>query len=254
MSWAQNRRFFILLVLGAIFVVLAAITLVATLYETPSCSDGKQNQNEEGIDCGGPCTYLCTALMQPPTVLYTQVLSTGNGRTGVIASIENKNTNAAAKAVPYVITLYGEDLSVVAKSTGQVDLPAGANVPIYIPDIVTENKTVTSAFLTLQPAQVNWYRLLTNPRSLPAVANIKMTGTAAAPRAEAVLSNTTVADMTNVRAVIVVIGNNNIVIGASSTVVPIIPAGGQAIASFTWNDPFRSVPLSFKVVPIIPLP
>lgn len=37
-----------------------------------TCSDGKQNQGEEGVDCGGPCPYLCEP--EVPFAMLSSVL------------------------------------------------------------------------------------------------------------------------------------------------------------------------------------
>ncbi len=254
MNWAERRRFVVLLIVGAIVVAFIAIVLIATLYKAPSCSDGVQNQSEEGIDCGGPCAYLCTALEQPPTVLYTQVLESSIGRTDIIASVENKNATAAAKQVPYTLTLYGADLVLISQTRGVIDLPPGATVPVYVPNIATGNQIAASAFLAIEPTAPAWYRLATDPRVLPTVTSSKLGGSIAAPRVEATLVNPSVIALTNVRAVVLVRGASGTIIAASSTIVPYVPALGQAAVIFTWNRPFVDVPLSIEVVPSVPLP
>jgi hypothetical protein len=42
------------------------------------------------------------------------------------------------------------------------------------------------------------------------------------------------------------------IIAASQTIVPVIPALGQATAIFTWNNPFTATSSQIDVVPIIP--
>ena len=87
MSWAAKRRFIILLIVGIVIVAFAAVIGIATFYKAPSCTDGVQNQGEQGVDCSGPCPYLCTALEQAPTVVFTDALPSANGHTSVIASV-----------------------------------------------------------------------------------------------------------------------------------------------------------------------
>ncbi len=254
MNWAERRRFIILLIAGAIIVAIVAVTLTATFYKAPSCRDNVQNQGEAGVDCGGSCAYLCTALEQPPTVLYTKVVESAGGRTNIIASVVNKNADAAAKQVPYTLTLYGADLVLISQTRGIVDLPPGATVPVYVPNIATGNQIVASAFLSIESTAPAWYRLASDPRVLPIVANSKLSGSTSSPRVEATLVNPSVTSLVNVRAVVLVRGEGGAIIAASSTIVPAIPASGQASAIFTWNHPFPSIPLSIEVVPSVPLP
>ncbi|MFA5998384.1 MAG: hypothetical protein WC814_03340 [Candidatus Paceibacterota bacterium] len=254
MSWAARRRFFILLILGTIVVAFLAIVSIATFSNTPSCTDGLQNQDETGIDCGGSCAYLCTASVQPPTVLFTKALSNGAGRTDIIAAVENKNAGAAANDVPYRLTLFGEGQALIQEVTGTLDLPPGAIVPIYVPGIVSGKQTVTRAFLSIAASAPKWFTFPANARTVPLVSNTTQSGSTDAPRIEAVLTNSTVTPLFNVRAVILVHDKNGDVIAASETVIPLIPAQGQATATFTWNSAFTDTPATIEVVPIIPLP
>ena len=242
------------MIIGVVIVAFGVIIFFATIYQSPSCSDGTQNQGEQGIDCGGSCAYLCTEQQQPPTVLYTKAIQNTNGRTDVVASIENKNATAAARNVPYRITLYGAGQSLIQQVTGTLDLPPGATIPIYIPGILSGKQTVTNEFLDISADAPHWFTLATDPRIVPTVSNIALGGTLLMPRIEALLTNPTIPALTNVRVVVVVHGLNGNVIAASQTIVPTVPAQGQAGATFTWNAPFASAPAAIEVVPIIPLP
>ncbi|MDO8593472.1 MAG: hypothetical protein Q7R59_01065 [bacterium] len=254
MSWAARRRFLILCIIGAVVVAFLVTVSIATFYKAPSCADGAQNQSETGIDCGGPCPYLCREQQQPPTVLFTKAISNGSGRIDVVAEIENKNAGAAAKNVPYSITLYGIDHSLIQKVDGTLDLPPAASVPVFFPGIASGKQSVANAFLEIVPSAPRWFSLPRDPRIIPTVSNITQRGTTSVPRIEAIFMNANVTVLTNLRAIVLVRNSKGDVIAASSTVVPAISAQGQATATFTWNSAFSEVPASIEVIPIVPLP
>lgn len=255
MSWAARRRFFILLSIGAIFAAFFAVVFIATLYKTPSCTDSIQNQNEEGVDCGGLCSYLCTAAEQPPTVLFTQAFTdTSTGRTVVIASIENKNNTAAAKGVPYRVIVYGMGQTLIQSIAGTLDLPPGATQTVFISNILSGKQKVISAFLDIDASAIKWFTMTSDPRIMPGVANTIQSGSVDTPRIDAVLSNESISTLTNVQVAVLVRDANKDVIAASGTVVPVIYGQSTATATFTWNSAFSSTPASIEVVPIIPLP
>lgn len=253
MSWAARRRFIILLIVGAVIVAFLTVVLTATLYKTPSCTDSIQNQGETGIDCGGSCAYLCTAQLQPPTVLFTKALTNSMGRTDVVASIENKNATAAAKNVPYRVTLYGTNQSLIQEVSGTFDLPPGT-ATIFIPGIVSGKQTVVNAFLAIDSSSPVWFTMATDSRIIPIVSNTTQGGSVDAPRIQAILSNGSSSMLTNVQVLVLVRDIHNDIIAASQTIVPTIPAQSSATATFTWNSAFSSIPASIEVVPIIPLP
>jgi hypothetical protein len=254
MSWAAGRRFIILCVLGAIIVAFLAIVGIATFYKAPSCSDGVKNQEETGVDCGGPCAYLCIDQQRPPTVLYTQAIQNGEGRVDVIAKVENKNAASAARNVPYAISLYGSDQTLVQKVTGFLDLPPGVSVPIFVPGTESGKRVVTNAFLDIEPSSPKWFFMQSDMRIIPKVSNIKQGGTTSAPRIEAVFFNSSTVSLSNIRAVVIVHNDKGAVIAASSTIVPTIPPQDQATATFTWNSAFTDAPASVEVIPVVPLP
>ncbi len=254
MSWAGRRRFIILSILGAIVIAIVAVTLIATLHHTPSCTDGIQNQGEQGVDCGGPCPYLCSALEQPPTVLFTTLVGNGQGRMDVVAEIENKNTDAAAKAVPYTIDLYDASHTLLRELSGTVDLAPGATVPVYIPGVGTGTQAVATAFLSIDASAVQWYRLAQNPRTIPQVSDVSVSATSTAPMITASLTDPSTDPLSQVRAVVLVHDEQGNVIAASQTIVPTIPALGSATATFSWNAPFRGAAITTEVIPVIPLP
>jgi hypothetical protein len=254
MSWASRRRSLIFLIGSALAVAFFVVVLIAILYRTPSCTDGIQNQGEAGSDCGGSCAYLCTDLVQPPIVLFTKVLKNTDGRSDVVAVIENKNADAAAKNVPYRVSLYGEGQSFIREITGTVDLPPRTTKPIFLSGVVSGEQLIVNAFLEIAPSTPKWFTLAADPRIVPSVLNATLTGTVSNPRVEAMLMNPSSAPLSNVQAIVLVSDVNKNVIAASATVVPVISAQGQSLATFTWNNAFIGVPVSAEVVPIIPLP
>ncbi len=254
MSWAARRRLVILLILGAVIVATLAIIFTTLFYKAPSCTDGIQDQGEAGIDCGGPCPYLCTALEQPPTVLFTTVLTNNAGRTDIVASIENKNIDAAAKDVPYTVALYGADHTLLQKASGTLDLPPGATETVFMPGVASGSQKVTSAFLDIASSSLHWFTMTVDPRAVPTVSDTIQSGSASAPRIDATLTNGSGTALENVQVIVLVRDVQSDVIGASETIVPTIPAQGTATATFTWNNAFPGVPASIEVVPVIPLP
>lgn len=239
------------LVLGAFALSIG----FATFYRAPSCSDHVQNQGEDGVDCGGPCPYLCTALEEPPTVVYTTVLPGADAtHVDVIASIENKNPTAAAKGVPYDLRVYAADRTLLRQFSGTVDLPPSATVPVFVPNLSIGAQTAAQAFLTIASSAPQWYALASDPRALPNISNTTLGGTTAAPRVTAMLTNPGTAALTNIPLDVVITNAQGNVIEASHTIVQTIPAGATTQAVFTWNQAFSSDPSAIQVIPVVPLP
>lgn len=254
MSWASRRRFIILSLLSALGVAFIALLFITVFYKAPSCSDGIQNQGEAGIDCGGSCQYLCTDQEHVPTVLFTKALKNSAGHVDIIASVENVNAGVAAKNVPYKVTLYGAGQVFVQEMKGTIDLPPATTVSVFLPKVVIGNQKTIRAFLTIDAEAIQWFTMTEDARIKPVVSNTTIGGTDTMPRIDATLTNANATTLTDVKAIILVRDAQGEVIAASRTIVPTIPAQGQATATFTWNTAFPSIPAAIEVQPIIPLP
>src|SRR3989344_5725203 len=148
MSWASKRKVLIITLLSLVGITLVVLTVIAFVYEAPSCSDGKQNDDERGVDCGGAsCTYLCSADVDGATVRFARILRPQEGRLDVIAYIDNRDTNAAAKGVNAVVELFDENQSLLATKTVVIDIPEGATVPVYLADVYRGSGVVSQAFV-----------------------------------------------------------------------------------------------------------
>ncbi len=258
MNWATQRRIIIGSIIALVFLALLAVTLIATLYETPSCTDNTKNQDEQGIDCGGSCAYLCAAQTQPPVTLFTRALSQVPGRTDVIAAVSNPNLTAAAKNVRYTITLFGESRTPVHTVSGMLDLPPakseGGNLFVFFPTAFTDTRAIASANLEIDAATIRWFRMETDPRIIPEVRSYTLSNEFTSPRIETTLTNPSPRPLTNIKVVASVYDGAGNVLGASQTVLPNIPAQGSAPAVFTWNAPFNASVTRVEIQPVIALP
>jgi len=249
MTWAQKRRFMIIGSAAALFVVLAAGLLFSVMYAPTSCTDRKQNQGEEGIDCSGPCSTVCNALVDAPRVSFARAFVTVNGRTDVIAYVENRNQEAEAKSAKYTVELFGESGLELAKREGMIDLPARSVVPVFLPALYTGPLPVTRAFVTFTNP-IRWTRQQEG-RTVPSVSDALFTQ-GAEPRVTATLRNPSAVTLYNVKIIATAFDADGIALAASQTVVREIPAFGTSAAVFTWAAPFGE-PLRVEVLPLLPL-
>ncbi len=250
--WASRRQFIIVSIVVGVIVAVVAVTLVSVFYKAPSCTDTKQNQGETGVDCGGPCSHLCTVAVAPPSVRFVRQLTPIQGRTDVIAYIDNTNTSAAMKGARFTVTLYGSDNIVLAKKTETIDLPPKSTVPVFIPNFYTGFQTAARAFLVFDETSFNWYRYTDDRPVLSSKNAVLSQGDA--PRLSANIYNPTAYTLYRVPVIATVFDSQNNAIAASATLLLTIPPMGTAPAIFTWNSPFPTSAAKEDVVPLVPLP
>lgn len=250
MSWALERRALILTIIGLVALAILAVTLIATLYETPSCMDGKQNQDEEGIDCGGSCAYVCKdAVEQGIAVQFVRPLSLPNGRVDIVAYVENKNYETKAVDVRYTVEVYNAQRTLLASKDGTIDVPAaGTIVPIFIPFVYQGTDTPAQAFITFDETTVLWERGL-REEPVITIEDIQPYG-GSAPRVTAQAVNTTALPLPRTTFVVVVRDQEGTVMAASQTVALGIPPFTGTPLVFTWNTPFPRAVGGVEVRPV----
>ncbi len=130
-SWSTRRKSYF--GYGSLFVVflVVGIPLFSIFYIAPTCFDGKQNQNENGIDCGGKCARVCASSFLSPRIKWSQVDRISKGTYNLGALIENPNLDGAATNVEYLFKLYDKDAHLIGERSGSIYLPAHKNTLVF---------------------------------------------------------------------------------------------------------------------------
>lgn len=251
MTWASNRQYLIIFSIVAIVIALVAVTTISIVYKTPTCTDGKQNGEETGIDCGGACTYLCLAEVERPVVRFVRAFSPQPNRFDVIAYIDNRNPSAAAREVEATIEVYSQSRELLTTETISFDIPAGATVPVFVPEVYRGEAEVGQVFIVFNDSSLQFY----TPQEqhiVPTVASLEIENTDT-PRVRATLENTSAFTLYGVKPIATVFDIEGNALAASQTYIAQIGAYGKTNAFFTWNAPFVGTPARVEVLPVLPV-
>lgn len=252
MSWAVRRQVIVVSVLLAVVVALVAAIVIPIVYETPSCSDRKQNQDETGVDCGGACTRLCLADAREPRIDFVRHFTNAQGRTDAIAYVTNPNRTGAIDDARFSVEVYGTDGTVLARSEGTVDLAPGATVPVYLPNVFSGNLEVARAFITFDPNSLVVERY-EDERIIPRYNNDALLTGAGSPRVSASFTNPSAYMLRDIPVIATVFDASGNAIGATQTLLSELPPQGSAEVVFVWNEPFSAAPARIDVVPVVEL-
>ena len=72
-----------------------AVIVFFYYYQPATCRDGKQNQEEDGVDCGGPCSLICDAQSATPIVSWVRFFKIQDGFYNVASFVENPNAKSS---------------------------------------------------------------------------------------------------------------------------------------------------------------
>lgn len=112
-------------VIAFVFLSLATLLLwgvyVAFIKTPETCNDGKQNQNEQGIDCGGVCTAACIEQVVGQDLQIQEVafVSGGSSSYDILGRILNPNGAVGASEFRYTFELKDANGQVLATRSGK---------------------------------------------------------------------------------------------------------------------------------------
>jgi hypothetical protein len=231
MGWAGRRRAGIA---GGIALFFAALTLLSWylfFYAPPTCFDGIQNQDEQGIDCDGSCALMCIAPRVDAD--WTRSVRTAPGVYHGVSLIKNPLTNVRGTGLKYTMSLYDAGNILVAERRGAFDLDPGATRVLFESNVTTGERVPVRALLRVDggvwekaDSTVDYIRII------PGVVDEKaLTFTASIENVTAEPQNDIVADA-------LLYDAEGILVTASETRIPILGPRERQEVVFTWPEQF----------------
>jgi hypothetical protein len=242
MSWSSKRKFNYIAILILVVLTILGVIVFKFFYHPPTCQDGKQNQKEEGIDCGGPCLTVCGFEIINPIIHWSRVSKMLDGKYSATTFIENPNVSAEAYNVPYIFKLYDEEGLLVNEYTGTTFIPANKTFPIFtgMLDVGKRDPQKVVFEFTENP---HWVETTPDPEVL--VDDILFSEKNGLPRVSARVYNHTAKEIKNIELVVLLLDDQNNLINSSKTIVDSIKKNSSEEVVFTWPASFdRTV---FKV-------
>lgn len=104
-----EKQLKILLIIFSPLIIFLIFKTSFFFFSQASCSDGRKNQGEEGIDCGGPCPPCEIKNLQPLTISSLRKINYQNESYDLAAKVFNPNENWGLKEVFYSFVLFDEN-------------------------------------------------------------------------------------------------------------------------------------------------
>lgn len=246
-SWATKRQ---LLYFGIALIVtgiVALIIFIPVINRPPSCVDNRQNGKEEGVDCGGGCSTLCSDLVSPLRVVYARPFLLEGNEWSVIARIENANQKGYANDVPYEVRIVDEAGSLIAERRGVISVAPAQARYILESRISVGSRTPARAYITLEEPRA-WLPHTVAQIPPVQIRNDLLVERGGLYRVTAQVVNPTFTDLNDVVAVVVIFDTQGVARTAGETVVRVLPRESSSDIVFTWPTVFDFTPARIEVV------
>lgn len=246
MSWSERKKTKYVLVIFLIIVLLALLFFVD--FSGATCTDGKQNQDEQGIDCGGQCLNVCKFSTKDVVIKWSRAFIVKDGIYNALAYVENPNTNLEAKGMYYIFKLYDENGILVYERKGVADISAQRTIPIFEETMQTGNRIPkrTTFEFTSSP---NWTKIQED-QTKPGVKNMAIKNEGGFTKLEAVLENLTLNQIQNVEVVSILFDVDGNAINSSRTIVDSIRKDSSESIIFTWPYEFADQVSKIEIIPL----
>ncbi|NQV93416.1 hypothetical protein HQ403_02855 [Candidatus Kaiserbacteria bacterium] len=250
MSWAGKRRTLYGSGISLFFIVVLGVPAFIFFYERPTCFDGVQNQEERGIDVGGPCVLLHSSQVQNTAILWARSFEVIPGVYNSVAQIDNPNFAAGAINVQYSFKLFDGNNILIAERKGRTYLSPNKVISVFEGGIETGERVPTRTFFEFLKEPM-WEKVTDVTEGLEVKSRV-LSDESTTPRIDAIISNESFRDIFDIEVIVTVFNTEDVAIGSSRTIIDVLPKQSSQNVTFTWPQKFTSTVSRIEIVPQAP--
>ncbi len=221
-------------VIFSIFVVSFFISIFLLQKSDASCFDKILNQNEENIDCGGPCLPCVDAYFENIEVLSSNILFF-DGAYDVFARIKNPNSRYGTGELRYKIKFYDKNGNFISEKKGKSYILASETKYILESNL---DITPTPSFVKFEIEPVNWQEQERSIIKLPIFSKkyetVSIPGSSVISQVTGVIENQTNYSFVDVDVVVVLFDENEKQIAVNQTKINNLRAAERRGLVIPW--------------------
>jgi len=250
MTWALKRQIFYVSILLLFFLGLGFLVSYPYINKPATCSDGKQNGEETGIDCGGSCQIACIFEVDKLSILWARSFRVVPGRYNAVAYIENQNVDTAIYKIKYKFRFADANNVYIGKREGETSVPPAGKFAIFESAIDMGNSVpvYTSFEFTEAPVWVKVPPERTNELNI-VVEDVNLEEDPL-PRMSAVIKNKSLFLVPELNVVTILYDKLGNAISASRTYIDLLRGEESVDVTFTWPEKFDSEVVTKEIIPM----
>ncbi|OGI74552.1 hypothetical protein A3D42_02850 [Candidatus Nomurabacteria bacterium RIFCSPHIGHO2_02_FULL_41_18] len=251
MTWALRRQIFYVGILLLFFSVFGFMIIYPSLNKAPTCSDGKQNGDETGVDCGGSCLRACLFEADSVSVLWSRSFEVVPGRYNAVAYLENYNKNFAIEKIKYSFRFADENNVYLGRRQGVAHIPPGRAFAIFERGVEFGNAVpvYTTFEFTEAPLWINVPDEILNQAKL-VISETDLSGEETSPRLSATVRNLSLFTIPDIALTVILYGEDRNALSTSSTYLDELKKQESKIVNFTWPMPFGKKVIKKEILPV----
>lgn len=249
-TWSAKNRLLYGTIVAIVVVGLILVPAFLLFYKAPTCNDGKKNQDEMGIDCGGSCVKLCADRFLSPKVVWSRADLVAPSTYNLASYVINPNIDVEARNVPFTLNVYDKTGVFIMNKKGVMDIPAHRNTLAFIPSINLGARI--PARITFEfDDKPNWVKVDPSKLVPISVDDVVYEEDGVGGVLSANVRNTSLLDIGNVLFYAILYDENGNTIGFSKTELDGMKPDSSVLISFTWPGKRNASVVKKEIIPII---
>jgi hypothetical protein len=248
MSWASSRQ--IKYFLGVLFALAFIIFLffIPTIFKKPTCSDGKKNGTETGVDCGGTCSLMCKEDTLDPVIVWSRAFHVLDNNYNLVAFVENRNKTSGVMNASYEFRVYDTNNKLLGRKEGRTFIPPNQQFAVFEPRFDSGQSQIKSvSFEFLSP--ITWVKKSSKLDTLPIyVNNIIFDNNKDTPSLSAIIKNDSIYDLPSFDIIAILYDANHNAINASKTHKDELLSNNSIPVTFTWPEVLSAFPVTKDIL------
>lgn len=249
MDFRRKRQFIIIAVVAAVLFGIIFL-LVYRLTPQPTCFDNRKNQNEEDVDCGGPCVSCALKHQEPLELSWSpRFFLVGDHQYDFVAEIRNPNL-ALGGTFLYTFKIFDNTGFLLAERKGRSFMYPGETAHLIENSFVTE-RTIDHVNLEILGTTFTFSKdvepdLIAGRKTYDIKTGIQGKQVS---HVTTLLVNRTLEDQKNIMVNVLLYDKDGNVVGVNKTVVDSLASGVSMPLEFSWPSVVASVADSIMIEP-----
>lgn len=241
-SWTAKKQLFVFFIVCAVIII--AVLLFLLSLGNPTCFDGRRNQGEKGIDCGGPCEP-CVGEVKNLIIHWSKIFKLKNGNYEAAALIDNPNLFAGLPSLKYKFHIYDEKNVLIAIKSGKTFINPDERFLIFETSIEVGERIPKHAFLEFE-GRPEWKRIEKEKPQI-VVSKKQFFNSEPFPKLIIGINNKSLFSAENIFLAAVLYGKDQNAKAVSVSKIDYIGGGSSKEAVFTWPEVFLEEPASSEI-------
>ena len=240
MDKTKLKKIIILAIYAAIILLILWGVYARFFRHVPTCFDGVQNQNEEGVDCGGVCQKACDVAAQKLIIGKMGAVPSGiAGKYDFYAQVTNPNATFGDKSFYYILDFKDASGAVIATRKGSDYILPGERKYVVETNVDTPGTPASFDFNITSSDWVEFNSYYEKPDLQIVNKNYnEISGGVGFAQASGLLKNNSVFDFDLIKVEIILEDSNGNVLALNSTQMSTVAAGEQRAFTVAWPNSF----------------